>query len=253
MINLYWFNQKPNFGDELSPQLCEKISGQEIQYCKDFAKCDLVAIGSILEHVNFDQFQGQIWGSGFISLDSQIKPIQEKRISAVRGIFTKQKLGIKSHCVLGDPGLLADMLMNGRSEPRTQLGLIPHFVDSDNKKIKWIATNADNIKIIDITAGIDKVIQDVADCKFVAASCLHGLILADSLGIPNSWIKLSDRVLGNDFKFYDYYSVFNINKPKPITIQWWDNAKSICKKIRNYQRRGIQQIKTQLIDSFPMK
>ena len=46
---------------------------------------------------------------------------------------------------------------------------------------------------------------------------MHGLIAADSLGIPNQWFALSEQVIGNGYKFADYYSVFEIN-PKSIDV-----------------------------------
>jgi pyruvyltransferase len=42
---------------------------------------------------------------------------------------------------------------------------------------------------------------------------MHGLIAADSLGIPNIRAKVSDRIAGDDYKFLDYYSAFNLPAP----------------------------------------
>ena len=47
-------------------------------------------------------------------------------------------------------------------------------------------------------------------CDVVLSSAMHGLIAADSLGIPNAWMRLSDRLTGGDWKFRDYYSVFGV-------------------------------------------
>ena len=35
---------------------------------------------------------------------------------------------------------------------------------------------------------------------------MHGRIIAEAYRIPFEWIKLSDKVLGNGFKFEDYLS-----------------------------------------------
>ena len=43
-----------------------------------------------------------------------------------------------------------------------------------------------------------KCIKQIADCEIIS-SALHGLIAADSLNIPNKWIKLSNKLVGNNF------------------------------------------------------
>lgn len=53
------------------------------------------------------------------------------------------------------------------------------------------------------------VLHDIARCEYILSSSLHGLVVADALGIPNAWILLSDKVHGNGFKFRDYHSAFN--------------------------------------------
>ena len=49
-------------------------------------------------------------------------------------------------------------------------------------------------------------------CETIASSSLHGLIAADSFHIPNLWIKLSNRIIGNDFKYHDYYSSYGLEQ-----------------------------------------
>lgn len=250
MIKLYWYNKKPNFGDELSPVICGLLSGQSIEYENDFRSCDLVAIGSILEHIDTSVFRGSIWGAGFISNDSSLVSNLLADVRAVRGKLTAQKLGLAKSVVLGDPGLLACFLAPNVRQT-TEVGIVPHFVDSQNKKISWIARNSDNIKLIDIQAGVESVIKEVSDCRFIIASCLHGLILADALGIPNSWVQLSDRVIGGSFKFSDYYSVYGIHEPKPMRLHWWDSARSIKRKVGVCARPNLTSLQRWLKESFP--
>ena len=51
------------------------------------------------------------------------------------------------------------------------------------------------------------------------SSALHGLICADSLGIPNQHIILGEKVVGGEYKFKDYYSVFKKVIYHPIFLQ----------------------------------
>ena len=43
---------------------------------------------------------------------------------------------------------------------------------------------------------------------------MHGLIAADSLGIPNVWVENTYKTMlvENRFKYHDYYSLFGIKK-----------------------------------------
>lgn len=250
MIRLYWYNNKPNFGDQLSPVLCQMLAGQDVEYSDDFELCDLVAIGSVLEHLSNSAFRGVVWGSGFISKDSDFDLQSHPSFRAVRGELTARRLSLGKEVVLGDPGLLAHLLAPNVRQS-TELGIIPHFVDSKNKKISWIAANSDNVKLIDIQAGVDSVIKEVSGCRYIVASCLHGLILADALGIPNGWVELSDKVIGDGFKFRDYYSVYGIHDPRPIPLRWWDSARSIKRKIGSCRRPNVAILQKKLRDSFP--
>ncbi|MGE0351569.1 polysaccharide pyruvyl transferase family protein [Hydrogenophaga sp.] len=250
MIRLYWYNKKPNFGDQLSPVLCRMLSGQDVEYTGNFELCDLVAIGSVLEHLSNSAFSGIVWGAGFIAKNSNFELKSRPSFRAVRGELTAKRLALGKEVVLGDPGLLAHILAPNVRQS-TELGIIPHFVDNKNKKISWIAANRDNVKLIDIQAGIDFVIKEVSDCRYIVASCLHGLILADALGIPNAWVRLSDKVIGDGFKFRDYYSVYGIHDPKPIPLRWWDSAKSIKKKIGSCRRPNVVSLQQRLRESFP--
>jgi hypothetical protein len=72
-----------------------------------------------------------------------------------------------------------------------------------------------DLKIIDPRRYPGDVIQDIAECEYIASSSLHGLIVADSLGIPCVRILLSEGIiLGGDFKFNDYYSSVGIQHEK---------------------------------------
>ena len=44
----------------------------------------------------------------------------------------------------------------------------------------------------------------------VLSSSLHGLVAADSFGVPNRHIVLSHKPKGDGFKFDDYYSAYGV-------------------------------------------
>jgi hypothetical protein len=251
-IRMYWFNRKPNFGDELSPVLCAALGGRPVRHTQDFGECELVAIGSVLHLVTDPDYGGVIWGSGFIKPPPTQSTFGRARITAVRGHLTRKLLGCPDDVPLGDPGLLAARFASPHPK-RFAIGIVPHYVDMDEPIVHKVADKSDAIALIDPRSGVQNVIDSVAQCEGIVASCLHALILADSLGIPNAWIKLGDRVIGADFKFRDYYSVFGIDDPRPIRFSRWDDARSLTRKLRGYRRDGVEQIKQRLVDAFPFK
>lgn len=122
------------------------------------------------------------------------------------------------NAVLGDPGLLASYLIDkDKIEKKYKLGIIPHYVDKAHEALDKQLKNVKNSKVIDVQNNPYSVLQEIAECEVIVSSSLHGLIVADSLGIPNQWCVFSDKLKGGEFKFRDYYSVYeNISEPKPI-------------------------------------
>ena len=80
---------------------------------------------------------------------------------------------------------------------------------------------------------------------------MHGLIISDSLHIPNFHIKVTNKLVGDGFKFDDYYSAFNmehnfidLNKDKFPSLDWIkDNYK--------VEKEKVEKIKKDLISAFP--
>jgi pyruvyltransferase len=93
------------------------------------------------------------------------------------------------------------------------MDLIPHYIDyTDENSLKTINNlSSQGVKIINITAGIFHFIDELLQCKNIMSSSLHGLIAADAYNIPNIRVKLSNKLIGGDFKFKDYN--LSVNKP----------------------------------------
>ncbi len=205
-IYAYWWSCVSNFGDRITPYLIKKISGQRPIQTNNppFSESCLFAAGSILQSANK---QSVVWGSGFI--EEQTNPIVVRKICAVRGPLTKRNLdalGIPCPKVYGDPGILLPKFYHPNTTKKYKVGIIPHYVDKDNKALRqdksWL--------IIDVQKSVEEVIDSVLSCEIILSSSLHGLIVANAYGIPSCWIKLSNNVYGNDFKFYDYYASLGI-------------------------------------------
>lgn len=303
----YWDGMK-NFGDALNPLIAQKIFNIPIE--KSSPKdCEAVFIGSLLDDFLYDKFfpwyklsikyykkPVKIWGTGFIdNINKYTKRpfnlnetyFRNAEVYAVRGWYSKKRLEKifnknLDNIVLGDPGLLAPMLINIENiEKKYEIGFIPHHLEIHGYEKKYdinpeipglipdyqpldysiyrvLKHKFKNAVIIDMEADPIDVIKRVAECKTIISSALHGLILADSLNIPNIRSTVSNLLIGNDYKFNDYYSVYdvknnhNIIDLKSLTIEIKDLPKYI---IDNYKIdfSRVKEIQNLLFNSFPYK
>jgi pyruvyltransferase len=152
-ISLYCYNpsSQQNFDDQLNVDLLERLTGRTVSFAREQLATH-ICIGSLLELLLERKSLPQqvdnpisVWGTGFIAREGEhpvikdeatggfIRPVQ---IHAVRGAFTLNRLrnmGVDvSKAVLGDPGLLAKLLIPQKNVGKKwRLGLVPHYVDSE--------------------------------------------------------------------------------------------------------------------------
>ncbi|WP_188394027.1 polysaccharide pyruvyl transferase family protein [Mesorhizobium sp. SARCC-RB16n] len=207
-LYLKQYSAVPNAGDVASALITSRISGEDVRIVGEppCNRPNLVGLGSILHWADENSI---IWGSGFIS-ENVILPVNPKSIAAVRGLLTYDRLrrqGFPCAAVFGDPGVfISDMYP--RSETTLPLGIVPHYVDADEPFVQ--RAREDGAEILDVLSPFDKFIRTLSACERIITSSLHGLIFAHAYGIPAVWVKLSGRVVGDGFKFMDYYSSVGI-------------------------------------------
>jgi pyruvyltransferase len=178
----------------------------------------------------FTQPNDIIWGTGCIGY-GQIKH-PPKKIYAVRGPLTRKELikkGIECPEIYGDPALLFPEIYNPSRRIKYTYGLIPHYIDFTDPTSLSIIKDLESkgVKIINITSGVFHFIDELLQCKNILSSSLHGLIMSDAYNIPNARIKLSNKLVGGDFKFDDYH--LSVNKPIGINeIHNFKNLKYSC-------------------------
>lgn len=221
-----------NWGDDINVHLLKMISNREVGVCncslihKFYSPSHYICIGSILGW--YEDGKSEIWGSGFISSDSKLNVVP-LRIHSVRGKLTRQKLleqGIECPESYGDPALLLSRFYNPQLAKQYKMGIVAHFVDSNNPIIKdFISKNPDCI-IIDLVnyTKWTEIVDKIVSCEKIISSSLHGLITSDSYGIPNKWVSFSDGIAGGIFKFLDYFSSIDRSEKSPIMI---DSLESI--------------------------
>ena len=217
----YW-DFENNWGDKVNPYIVEKLTAKKVISSNSIFnflnKPEIVGVGSIIVG---DLSNYVIWGSGIISEKTTLltKP---KEVLALRGYNTLNKIReLGADCdVFGDPVLLfPEIFPSERNVKKYKYGIVPHFKDKQTIGIQKIqALQNPEIKIIDIQSGIEEFVEDVLSCENILSSSLHGLILAEAYEIPTCRLVFSEKLIGGDFKFYDYYSGVGIKTMETVYL-----------------------------------
>ena len=249
-ISLYYWQASEgvagahNFGDELSPLLVGLASGRKVERA-ELESSSLTALGSILEATTTLNQRIAVWGSGFIREGKT--QVSNLDVSAVRGHLTRSRCGNRG--VVGDPALLAAHL---GVEPvgEWKIGVLPHYVDKELAFV-YDFSRLDGAIVIDPQQPPLDVLAQIASCNALFSSSLHGLICADSLGIPNAWIELSENVVGAGYKFRDYYSCFDIVAKPLRPNEATELPQLVNDVIATHSRPGLDALSEALLKSFP--
>lgn len=130
------------------------------------------------------------------------------------------------------------------------MGVVAHYVDKEHPSLAALGKDS-RYKLIDPLQTPEKVIAEITSSEFVLSSSLHGLIVADSFGIPNMWMPLSNSITGGDYKYRDYYSsigkdLISFDHERILDDKYVEtslNSYSVIKELGDIQSR--------LIRSFP--
>lgn len=203
-VRAYWWQRVPNFGDLLAPLLLERFADLKNIEWHPIAEADIASVGSILEHIPAG-WTGYIVGSGLLREISKLKfdPYQA-RILALRGPLSAK--GINGTFALGDPALLSNELIE-RQEKQWDLGILPHWQD-DQLADKFLNLIPKQFSCHVISPAQDPitVLKEIAACRRIVTSSLHGMICADAIGGIPRRVEVCEKMhaLFEDFKFKDY-------------------------------------------------
>ena len=272
-ILCYFFNTVPNFGDLLNNNLFSMF-GKKITPAT-IGNSEVMAIGSLLQTLFREKKLSIkrkiliklkkpliVYGSGFIEdMPENFQLLRRLDVRAVRGYLSLEKLkkfknvSISQNVVIGDPGLLSKYIIDTSNvKKKYDLGIVPHYVDKDNILLNKIKVRKS--VIIDIQQAPEIFLKQIAECKNVISSAMHGLIAADSLGIPNVRMVLSDKITGKDYKYNDYYSAFCLKSHNVINLNEQNFTDKDLKDIsKNYHisSEQVEKICQDLIAAFPYK
>jgi hypothetical protein len=265
-IRLYWWqekrkNGKENYGDLMSKYLIEKISKRKVITVSHPSKRlykylykHYIVIGSIISSANKNSI---VWGSGIIKKNDNIR---EAEFLAVRGPETRSRILEKGYSCpecYGDPALLMPNYFNSKVKKKHRIGIIPHYVDYIEVKKQF--SDDSFVKVIDLlTYDVEKTTIEILECETIISSSLHGVIVSQAYKIPALWIKFSNKLSGDNIKFYDYYKSVGITfkneifiVPKNLNQQLIENLFKENKNVLLANDSFLEQRNKNLIESCP--
>lgn len=269
------YSTTQNLGDLLNVLIAERILDCEFIHSNRFV-CASTGIGSglgrffVKDSVLNHTAKGiaarelgklmpplRVWSAGFIEYpkEKEFSLRKDVKVASVRGEITKQRLEKILNCKLdntttGDGGLLAALLIEKKVEKKYEIGIIPHLREKGLPVFDKIMDANDNTRIIDIAGEPMQILEEIASCEYILSSSLHGLIVSDSFGIPNQRLVVSEKLVGDGYKFDDYYSSFGI---KGNVYKITENEKLMMNQIiDNYEitKEVVSQKQKEIVEAF---
>lgn len=193
------FLRKENAGDLLGPHLIYRILRKAGLNVKKIQKGNrLVSIGSVL---HFARNGDTIWGTGVNGkVDPNLHKFTNIHIKALRGPLTAQFLNsknIETPDVYGDPGILTSKFWPRSNDASGETIYIPHMRELVDPNI------SSRFKVISPLMNLELFINEIQKSSKVVSTSLHGIIIAESYGIPAVLVENnSGETL---FKYNDYF------------------------------------------------
>lgn len=191
-----------NVGDILGPRLAIKILNEAGINYTNYCKGRLLSTGSI---IHFAQQGDTLWGSGVngkIDFDYSSLRNFDLNIKSVRGPITRKILtsaGLTIPEVYGDPGLLVSKYWPTTRKSTTKKNII--FIPHINERCK--NSHSKHVELLSPTTNIERFIKKIQSARKVISSSLHGIIIAESYGIPA--FLLAEKSGETTLKYQDYY------------------------------------------------
>lgn len=241
----HWFIDEENLGDRLSPIIIEHVTGIKPKWVSgNFTGGKLLGLGSILEHTSEKDI---IWGTG-TKYHLKLPELRTPPL-ALRGPRSAECFGAQGTNLFGDPGIILPEIIKPENFSEDKIVVIPHYVDYQILKTALYSNHSilNETSLVDVKReAFQSVINKIGEAKLVISSSLHGIIFAEAYNKPALWVKASDKILGGNFKFNDYYegsgrsnnpivfendfSFIKIAKPPPLPKSNIHKIKNILQK-----------------------
>lgn len=248
-VNLMFFDERlgpdkqPNVGDLLSKVIFNfLLKNKGVKSLRSQHTFRISFLGSVIQFLTGDAV---VYGSGFL-YESVVDKFASKKVKldvrAVRGPNTKRMLesiGYTVPEIYGDPAILLPMFYQPKiADVKKEYIVIPHWKktqDYDLKKYPVLST---------LTNEWEHFIDEIVSSKLVVSASLHGIIIAESYGVPA--ILLGDTEKNDLFKYEDYY----LSTGRSSFVIAKDIEEALKLEIPEVPDFG--KMKQQLLDAFPM-
>ncbi|WBV44537.1 polysaccharide pyruvyl transferase family protein [Pseudoroseomonas cervicalis] len=246
-----------NFGDELAPMvvraLLQRLGHGHVQVVEAQDKrAKLFSIGSVLQNARDGDM---VWGAGVNgkSWPRHLETQRDVHFAAVRGPLTRDavaRYGIKVPKVFGDPGFLfaelfaAEIAAVTEMPPGFQPGgviYIPNLND-DRFLDRDLIGLQDDVLMISPRESPFVVAAAIRQSRLVLSSSLHGIVLAESMGVPVRPVLSMFEPL---FKYFDYFLGTGRTKAR--------FASTIAQALKGPDMPPARFNRDALVEAFPLK
>lgn len=245
VVNIEYWKREENLGDMLAPVICQwMLERKGIATDKKINKTrHLLTLGSILGTKG--QFDATVWGSGVHTMKSCAAVFRRSHyrkfdVRSVRGPLTRSALlAAKYDCpaIYGDPAILLPLIFPCSGvEKKYDTSLVLHHSQQS-------ASYHDIHEITILTSDYHYFINEICASNRIISSSLHGIILAESYGIPAVFV--CQGVENEIMKFYDWY--FSTGRMNVKVAQSLEEAL----EMEPMPLPDLTNMRKQLMDVFP--
>lgn len=201
-----------NLGDALSPVMVALVSGKPvIHQAHDALSVRMAAVGTIAQNMKGGDVS--IWGTGssrYLQTAQEGErvvfrpdPATRYRVYATRGPVGRAILGEENAVgapVYGDPVWALPRFYNPKIEKKWEIGVIVHLSDLTDRALDTLPREAyeryhvpadfkGSVRIINTLTAISaesmrEKLDEILACKRLVSTSLHGMVFAESYGIP---------------------------------------------------------------------
>ena len=221
-VKLEWVDNG-NLGDVLGTVIFEWMLEKKA-ISKDKLGKESVHLYTCGSLIGVEKFDAVIWGSGVHVVRNVetllfMKGIMRYDVRAVRGPLTRRILldcGYQCPEVYGDPAIIMPLIYDTEiMEKKYDVSVILHYYLKPEEFSKYV-DHFINIRTTDYKF----FIKEIKASKKIISSSLHGIILAETYGVPAVFLNTGGYVDKALIKYYDwYYSTNRWNVKMARTIE----------------------------------